>query len=220
MSVNVSPDQKVQRFFEQYTMRSFRRREILIQAGDDPQAIFYLASGRVSQYDVMPNGAEVVVNIYKPGAFFPMSWAINKTPNQYFFEAATDITVSRAPADKVLDFLKANPDVLYDLLARLYRGTDGVLRRMLYLMGGDAKSRVIFELMNNLHRFGEARRDGSICVPVSESGLAKQSGLSRETVNRTLSEVGRDGLVRAHRGNIIVSDYTALERLLSPTSDR
>ena len=43
--------------------------------------------------------------------------------------------------------LQANPDVVYDLLTRLYRGLDGLLGRMSQLMAGSAKSRLMYELL-------------------------------------------------------------------------
>lgn len=156
---------KVSIFFNNYPLRTFEKRQILIRPETPLPGVFYLVEGRVSQYDIASSGSEVVVNIFKPGAFFPMSTALNNTPNYYFFETSTEVKVRVAPAEAAVHFLQDNPDITLDLLKRVYKGTDGVLRRMAHLMGGDAKHRLLFEILNTAYRFGELQKDGSIHIP-------------------------------------------------------
>ena len=208
--------QKIADFFAAYPLRTFDKRQIIVRAGDPLPGVFYVAEGRVSQYDITPSGNEVVVNVFKPGAFFPMSWAINNTPNPYFFEASTKIVTHVAPAADAVQFLKDNPDVMFDLLGRVYRGVDGVLRRMAHLMGGDAKSRLLFELLNATYRFGEQQDDGTIFVALKESDVARHSGLARETVNRCMQSLKTDGAVSVTHSGITIRDIRQLETMLGP----
>ncbi len=208
--------EKVKDFFQPYPLRAFSKGERLLQAEELPAGVFYLTEGRVSQYDITPNGNVVVVNAFKPGAFFPMSSAINNSTNHYFFEASTKAAAYVAPAADVLTFVKDNPDVMFDLLSRVYRGMDGVLRRMAHLMGGDARSRLLFELLNATYRFGESVEgdEAAIFVPLKEGDLAKHSGLARETVNRNLQNMKTQGLVEIRRTGITVKDLSQIEKLL------
>jgi len=208
--------QKVSKFFADYPTRIFDKSELLIRAEEPPAGVFYIVEGQVSHNDITQSGKEVVVNVFKPGAFFPMMWAINHTPNHYFFEAGIAVITHLAPASEVVTFLQANPDVLFDLLARVYTGTDGVLRRMAHLMGGDAKSRLLFELLNAVYRFGQTKDEG-VFVALSESDLANRSGLTRETINRTMRALKNDGLVRVVRGGFMVPEPKKLEAMLGDT---
>src|SRR5690606_4775066 len=151
-----------------YSIKYAAKGSVIVHAGDDPKGVMYLIKGHVQQYDIAGNGEQIIVNIYKPSAFFPMSWAINKTPNQYFFEATSDLEYYLAPAEDAVHFLRNNPDVTFDLLARVYSGTDGLLRRMAHLMGGNARSRLLFELKVQTQRFGKPRGDGSILLNLNE----------------------------------------------------
>ncbi|HSX16927.1 MAG TPA: Crp/Fnr family transcriptional regulator [Patescibacteria group bacterium] len=206
--------QHVKSFFSAYPVRQFDKGEMVIQAEDPLTTVFYITEGRVSQYDITPTGNVVVVNVFKPGAFFPMSSAMNDTPNHYFFEAATKVTAHLAPTTAAVQFLKDNPDVLFDLLGRVYRGMDGVLRRMAHLMGGDSKSRLQFELLNAAYRFGEQQADGSIFISLKESDIAKHSGLARETVNRTMQSLKSAGLVEIQRNGMVIKSVSELEKSL------
>lgn len=205
---------KVERFFNAYPLKSYDKGQFLVLADEDPKHIFYLLKGQVREYDISHRGDEVVVNVFKPPAFFPMSWAINKTPNRYFFEAATSVTVRLADPDQAVEFLKANPDVMFDLLSRLCIGTDGLLRRTAHLMGGSAKSRLLFELITECRRFGERRSDGSYLITMNESEIGARAGLSRETVSREIRELKKLNLIAVSRRGILLTDINALEKKL------
>jgi CRP-like cAMP-binding protein len=206
--------QKIADFFAAYPVRTFDKRQLMVRAEEALPGVFYITEGRVSQYDITPSGNEVVVNVFKPGAFFPMSWAINNTTNHYFFEASTKVVAHVAPPADAVQFLRDNPDITFDLLGRVYRGVDGVLRRMAHLMGGDAKSRLLFELLNAAYRFGEQQADGSLLVALKENDLARHSGLARETVNRCMRDLKAANTVSIDHNGIIIRDVRQLEALL------
>jgi CRP-like cAMP-binding protein len=206
--------QKIEDFFSTYETRSFDAGQVLVYAGDSPAGIFNLVSGHVRQYDISPNGEEVVVNVFKPPAFFPMSWAINSTPNQWFYEAGSKVTLKQAPVEEALVFLKTNVDVLFDLLSRLYSGTDGLQRRMAHLMAGTARSRVLFELIVAGRRFGKRQKDGSVFIDIRENELARRSGLSRETVSRELQKIKKNKLIDMNHSGLTIKHLDKLEEEL------
>ncbi len=199
-------------FFSTYPKRSYPKNQIVVFADESPEHVFYIAKGKVRKYDVSYRGDEVIVNIFKPPAFFPMSWAINKSTNQYFYktEEATDLHV--IPAEDAVQFLKDNPDVMLDLLSRIYRGMDGLLGRMVHLMSGTAKSRLLYELIIECRRFGVTADDGSCALATSEVDIAARSGLSRETVSREMQKLKKQGWVSLNSKGITIHHLAELER--------
>jgi len=202
---------KVEDFFTKYREQKAQKGHLLVMAGNDPEGIYYLTEGEIGQYDISESGQKVMVNIFRTNAFFPMSWAINKTPNEYFFEALSDIKYKVAPPDKAVELLKANPDVLFDLLARVYRGTDGMLRRTSYLMGGKALNRLGFELIVECKRGKHITQNGQCLIKLSETDLAMRSGMTRETVNRQIQKFKADNLVSVSPDGIRILDIEAFE---------
>lgn len=209
---------KLDAFFGKYPSRHLSNGSTLIQGHDDPPGVIRLDSGLVTQYDISPEGQKLIVNTFRPGAFFPMSWAINKAPNSYFFEAADDCEFRVAPPEEVLEFLQGNPDVLLDLLGRVYRGTDGMQKRMALLMAGNVRARLLLEVVITCRRFGRQRDDGSYVVEITESNLAARTGLSRETVSRHLQRLKDEKLLQNQRGRLIITDLSALDQALEVTS--
>lgn len=204
----------IQTFFSQYRVRKYAKGQVLILNGDDTDHVYHLVSGRVKQYDVTYRGDEVILNVFKPPAFFPMSLAINKTPNPYTYQAETDVELHQVPADDVVRFLKDNPDVTFDLLSRVYRGMDGVLGRMAHLMASSAKGRLMFELLIAARRFGEKHDNGQISIEMSETDLAARAGLTRETVSREMKKLANDGYITLKSGVVTIKDSGAFEEKL------
>lgn len=189
-------------FFKKYPLRKYHKGQILILAGTDTDSVFHLLKGRVKQYDVSYRGDEIVVNTFKPPAFFPMSLAINHSPNLYIYEAETDVELHQAPAIEVVAMLKSNPEVTFDLLSRIYRGMDGILERMARLMKSSASERLMYEILIDAKRFGQTQAGGQLVSRVREGELAARSGLSRETVSREMSKLIKSGLVSYTDGKL------------------
>lgn len=196
---------KINDFFEGYEKKTIPKGTIITFAHENPKAITHLIEGVVEQYDITPEGNKVTVNIFKPPAFFPMSWAINKTPNTYFFATLTDIQVRQAPADKVVAFLEANPDVTMDLLSRLYKGTDALLRRLVIAASGMASNRLIYELLIESYRFGENVGENEMLIKIKQGNLAARSGLARETVSRELHKLEEGHLLTKTKQGIVLN---------------
>lgn len=205
---------KLEDFFSGHKQQVYRKGEILIRADDKPPGIFYLKEGTVKKYAISRKGDELIVNVFRPISFFPMSWAMNGTPNTYFYEAMTDLKISRAPGEEVVKFVKSNPDVIYDLLSRVYKGTDGMTERMTYLMAGNAYARLVAELLIQAKRFGKVNKD-SVELKISEKDIASLSGMTRETVSREM-KILKDRKLAAFSKNILqIFDVNKLENELA-----
>ncbi len=200
--------QQISDFFSSYPERFFKKGEIIIFAHMELSSVFHIKKGSVIQYDITPSGNRSILNTFKPGAFFPMSNAVNNIDTPYFFEADEDVIVRVCPAPDAVDFIKTHPDVLFDLLSRTYRGTDGLLLRLSELMHGDASSRILRELQILAKRFGTDEKDGFVVLKkrISETQLAERTGLARETVSRAITRLKQEGSLTVSNGHFSITD--------------
>lgn len=200
--------QKVDAFFKGRPERHIKKGDTITFAHEEHRAVLYLLDGVVEQYDITPEGNKVTVNMFKPPAFFPMSWALNGTSNSYFFEACTDIRAAEASPEETKKFLEENADVAVDLLSRVYKGTDGLLRRLVLASSGMASARLVFELITEAYRFGVPQSDGRVLVKVQRGNLAARAGLARETVSRELHRLEENALLELVKGGVLVNIET------------
>lgn len=208
---------KIEQLFCDSKTKIYTSGSLVTLAHQDPKGVMLLTEGIVEQYDITPDGNKMTINMFKPGAFFPMSWAVNKTPNEYFYAAASDVKVRMVDADRAVQFLKDNPDVLFDLLSRVYIGTDALLRRLVLTAGGVASSRLIYALLIEAYRFGVPSGSTAKTVHVKRTSLAERSGLARETVSRELHKLQQEGLLTCTTQKIVL-DVDKLERKLEAIS--
>jgi CRP-like cAMP-binding protein len=202
---------KIDAYLKQYPSRTYSSGETVLFAHQQPTDIFYIVSGKVNMYDVSPKGNEVVVNVYEPGRFFPLSWAINSTPNHYFFRTEADSVFRVIPPKDIVDFILKNADVGFELLQRIYQKTDRLFERTVYLTSSTASRRLTYELIIECRRFGKRQADGSYTVAVREMDMASRSGLSRETVSREFQKLKESGYVRLEKQGIRILNFIKLQ---------
>lgn len=207
---------KLRLFFKPYKQVIFSHGTLLISSHEKPSGIFFLEKGIVRQYAVSKDGNEMTLNLYKPGTFFPMSYALNNNSNQYNFEVVDVATVRIAPFEAVVNFLKKEPDVLFDLVKRVFSGLDGLLSHVEQLMFGKAQARLIMALIIMAKRFGIVQ-EGNITLSqkLTHQDVAALVGLSRETVSRELMHLKQRKLLDYANNSITIFDVKKLEQYLA-----
>ena len=195
--MNTYKTKEFETFYNQFVTRNYKKGEMLIRADDDPQGIFCLTKGYVRQYTISKAGFELTLHILKPISYFPMVWAVNGTPNVYYFEALTAVEVGRAPRDEVVNFIKDKPTVIFELLSELIKDYAESLKRIEHLVFSDAYRRVISVLLYIAKHFGEKHGKGAIIHHhFTQQDIATLTGVARETASIEMVKLERKGLVK------------------------
>lgn len=203
-------------FYQQFTTRKYKKGEVLIRADDDPQGIFYLSKGYVRQYTISQTGLELTLHILRPISYFPMVWAVNGTPNIYYFEALTPVEVGRAPRKQVVDFIKDKPVIIFELLSELIEDYAESLTRIEHLVFSDAYRRVISVLLYIAKHFGEVRGAGVIVHHhFTHQDIATLVGVARETASLEMLKLEKNGFIKYIDHSILFKNIKKLNNELS-----
>lgn len=207
---------ELETFYKQFSIRDYKKGEILIRADDDPQGIFCLSKGYVRQYTISKAGLELTLHILKPISFFPMVWAVNGTPNVYYFEALTAVEVGRAPRDQVVNFIKDKPAVIFELMSELLEDYAETLTRVEHLVFSDAYRRVISVLLYIAKHFGEPSGKGIIIHHhFTQQDIATLVGVARETASGEIIKLEKKGLIKFVNHAIVIVSIANLEKELT-----
>jgi len=202
-------------FFAQYPTKEFKKGELLIRASANIPGVFFIENGVIRRYFLSENGEEITLNLYKPHTFLPMSWAIADVPNTHFYEAMTHVTARLAPKEHVLKFLQKEPDVVYDLLRRIYIGMEGLWMHIESLTAGNSYTKLIASLVVLAKRFGEKNAHSLVInLKMSEKDIANYAGMSRETASRELQKLKKEGIVSFDKSILTVHNMQELENRL------
>lgn len=213
-SMKSSTRQAIEDFFEQYSLKRYKKGHILVLAGEATDHAYYLVEGKVKLYDITYRGDEIIIHHYPPRSFFPLSLVLNPTPTRYIYEASSDVVIRQAPAAAIRLFLEEHPAVVYDLLTDVYETVDTILERMVHFIASSAKNRLVYSLIMECRQFGVRQDDGSYVVSVSEKELGARAGLSRETVSREAKMLKIAKLIEVQHSTITIPNLKRLERYL------
>ena len=205
---------KINQEFSKYPSRKYPKGQIILFSGDEITSLYFVVEGKIRKYDISPRGDEFAVNITKPPVALPLTALLTGGINNYFYKAEQDVLLHIIPAKKALAFFKSNNDVLFGLLEWSYKSISGMQGRIIQLMSGNAKSRVIYELINECKNFSQELPDGSYVLSVTETDMAARSGLSRDTVSREINKLKKDNLVVIKGRGIYVPNVSFLEKML------
>jgi CRP-like cAMP-binding protein len=214
--MNPAVKEKIEVFFGRYREMTYKRKDMLIAPGEILKDVFYIKEGYVREYAISHLGVELTLHMFTPDSFFPMGPVINNQPVTYFFEALSDVKVVRAPQVDVIEFLKSEPDVLFDLTSRIFSGLDKVLKRMENLVFHNALQRTVAALPFLVKHFGE-KLDNKILVQekFTHNDIANFAGISRETATRELSKLEKAGFIRQVNNRIEVMNMEELEKVVN-----
>jgi CRP/FNR family transcriptional regulator len=207
---------KLEGYFGAFPLLKYKKGEVILRPENDPQGVSYLKKGYVRQYMVAQSGAMLMLHIFKPGSFFPMTWVVNNESNRYYLEAVTPVEIWRAPKKEVGEFLKAHADVAHDLTRRLLLGISGMRRRMEYLVMDSAYQKTVLLFLYLVQNIGEKEGTGFVLpVPVTHREIAAWIGTTRETASLQVETLKKRGLIIYRRRQLVIPNFKKLEKQIT-----
>lgn len=204
---------KLTAFFTHHNPIEFEKGEIILQADDLSSDIFYIESGFVKVYRIAESGEELTLFILKPEDIFPQVINSVGLPNLYYFEALTNLSVRRTPKETLMNFLKKEPELFYDLTDHFLTRFGGLLTRMEYLLLNSAHTKVVTTLLICASNLGEkSGGDVVVKIPLTHKDIANLTGITRETTCLEMKKLERMGLVKRLGRLLVVRDMKRLEK--------
>jgi CRP/FNR family transcriptional regulator len=204
---------KIDQFFSIYPEERYKKGSTILRPEEPLVFIYTIVSGYIKSYSLNDEGLELVINIYNPYNFFPITETLSNRTNTYFFEAITDVVLHKAPTHKVHEFIRSDQEVLYDLTRRISSGLEGFMVRTQYLIRSNATQKIASSLVMLARRFGENTSNGmiNILLPQTHADIANLSGVSRETASIELKKLEEKGLISTKRQIYTVRDFEKLK---------
>ena len=208
-------DAELERLAADVRRRAYPADQIIFHQGDPGHAVYIVESGRVRIYVQGEDGQEVSVSIYDPGDIFGEMSLIERQPR-----SATAVTME----DSVLliihdeDFyrhLQASHQLALNLMLTLSARLRDTTETVESLATLDVNRRLIKKLLHLAERQGVVTEEGiRIRGTLTQQALASLIGTSRESANRALSALARQGLIDVQHGHITIRKLRELERLI------
>jgi CRP/FNR family transcriptional regulator, cyclic AMP receptor protein len=193
--------------------RRFRRNEVIFHQGDSGNALHIVADGAVKIVLPSPEGEEAIIATLRRGDFFGELALLDGAPHSATATALEPTETLALPRPEFQRLLEVDAG----LRAALLTGLTAELRRLtghveeLHFL--DLAGRLAMRLVR-LARAEDpsAQTDVRLDWPYTQSDLASMIGGARQSVNRLLSGLVDDGLLRIERDTLVITDLDALAR--------
>ncbi len=205
---------KIEKFFTSHQVIQYKKGDMILRAHDIPSGISYIQSGIVRLFSISPEGEELTLHAFKPGAFFPIAWAINEEANDYYYEALGDAVIYRAPSKDVMLFLEENPDVLLALMSRILFGLKGYTTKIEHLVFDRALGKTASLLAYLAKQFGKPEgKEIMISIPFTHDHLASWLGMTRVSISQAMTNLKKMKLIHYQNGLIVIAKPEDLEQI-------
>ena len=186
---------------------------ILFKEGDDGEHLYVIIDGKLKLGTSSGDGRENLLSILGPGEMFGELSLFDPGPRTSTATAVTEAKLLSLSHEKVIPWLKQNPEVSLQLLTRLSQRLRRTNEAVGDLVFSDVPGRVAKALIDLGDRFGKTTPEGLLVNhDLTQEELAQLVGASRETVNKALADFAGRGWLKLDGRSVLITDVERLSK--------
>jgi len=198
------------------TVRHYPKGETIFEQETPSDALYTIINGRVKIFRMMPNGKDLILEVFGPGDPLGAVALYMDRPFPASASALEDTTCVVIPRATFFRLLETNPSLVRGLLLGLTTRLVELTNRLAELSSGRIEGRFARLFLKLAREMGRFDRGGTfVPLTLSRQELADLTGTTIETCIRIMSRWGKDGVVRTEKDGFVVLDHSALEHLAS-----
>jgi len=177
-------------------MREIRRKEVLYLPGEPGDRIYLLKRGVVKISALPEDGREVILALLRKGEVFGEEAVLDDAPRDHMAEAYDDALICIITRQDFLEILRTFPDLTFRVTKLIGFRLRTFRNRVEGLLFKGTAARLATTLLD-LGRDHGVRDDHGVLLPLrlSQTDLASLIGVTRESVNLTLADFRKRGMV-------------------------
>jgi CRP/FNR family transcriptional regulator len=184
-----------------------KKGEVINREGDRITDFKYLKKGIVKLYRKTVAG-EQIITVTKSFKFIASMSAFSETEYPYSMLALEDSTVCAINLDIIIQFMHGNGKFAAELLARISKINDKIIRQNLDIRQKNLSGRIAYAI---LCFSKDVYKSKSFMLHISRQEFADYIGMSSANVIRTLSELKHGGIIKTSGKIIEIIDMDRLE---------
>lgn len=182
------------------TVRTYPKRTVVFQEGDQSDQLYVVLSGRVKVYLADQDGREIVLDTVGPGQYFG-EMALDGQPRSASVITVEPSRLAVVPRANFERFLQTHPEAALGLVVTVIRRARNLTRVAGSLALLDVYGRVARLLLDG------AVQEGDRLVfreRLTQKEIAARVGASREMVSRILTDLREGGFVSVDDDRIVI----------------
>ncbi len=188
-------------------MQQLERGQFVFFEGEDKAAVYFVRTGTVKVSKVDEEGREQIVSFLKAGDMFPHVGFFDDSPYPGTAQTVTDAQLAFIPVHKFEQLLIKEPQIAMSVLRVLSKKILELQQKLQDVTLQNASDRILQTLVHLSEWYGEQKEDGRfLSLRVTNRELANMIGTTRETVNRILNDMKKQGTIKMETNGIWISN--------------
>jgi len=194
------------------SIRHYSKKTIVFNEGAEREAVYFVLRGLVKTFKTDESGHEQIMNILKTGDLFPQTGFFDNAPYPATAETVGDSRLLAIPVRPFEQLILSVPGIAIKLMRVMSARIINLQERLHDFTGHDAAERVVLFLLKLAEDYGRVDEAGAVRIPIplTNQELANAVGTTRETVNRLVSLLRKEGLLLADRTGFRIPDKEKL----------
>lgn len=195
----------------QKVVNTYRPHQIIFYAGNPPQGIYCIRSGKIKSYSLDTDGRQQIVRISGPGEPLGYGSLLSDEPYAATAETLEESAICFIEKQSFMRLLETYPKIGLRLMQILAVDLQNAHRTMSTLAYKSVRERLA-ELLLLLHaRYGRKTSEGiRLDISLTRREMAEIIGATQESVIRLVSEFRQKGYLQVDGHTIILRDLPHL----------
>ncbi|WP_254901255.1 Crp/Fnr family transcriptional regulator [Tuberibacillus sp. Marseille-P3662] len=192
--------------------KTYSKRQYIFMEGEPREAVYFIQKGSVKIFKVDENGNEQVINLLQKGEMFPHIGFFDTTPYPATAEIIETAELFVIRIDDFDNLLIEQPAIALKVMKIMGQKLLNLQQRVQELISQDTFHRTVRTLLRLADEVGETNdQEVRINMPITNQDFANMVGSTRETINRVLGQLKKEGLLETDRHGIFIYDLQKLK---------
>lgn len=191
--------------------RSYPKKTIVFTEGSEKEAVYFIQNGLIKTYKTDENGHQQIVSFLKTGDMFPHTGLFHANYYPATAETIVPTALFAMPIKPFELLLSSYPGIAVKLMRVMSQKILELQEKLQELTGQDVQNRGQLFLLKLAENNGKVKNGRLLIeIPMTHQDIANAIGTTRETINRMLNQLRKDGIVETDRSGFVIHDLEAL----------
>lgn len=208
---SISMDEVYNLFEKAKPSKTYNKDSYIFRQGEVANCFYYLKSGAVKVFSLSPDGNERTVFIHRKKSIFAASPFFSDGIRKSSAIAIAESEIIIIDKTMVDLYIMQDPKFALCIIQDMSMDINLMFDQITSTSFLNAKEKVASFILKSIQHNKYSLKDNLLCLNLSQDDMAKLLGLSRPTINKTLSFFQSNGWIEIKYKCILILDYDSLK---------
>lgn len=192
--------------------KKFKKKERIFLEGSKKEAVYFIKKGIVKAFKTDENGNEHIISLLIEGEMFPHTGFFIHDYYPETTEAVIDTLLIAVPTESFEALMMKSPTIAVKVIRSMSEKLKELQEKLQSITGKDTHERIVGFFIKLANDYGK-KEDEVIYIPLpmTNQEFANHIGTTRETVNRVINQLKKEGILDQIKTGYMIKDLEGLK---------